>query len=279
MPRIRSLKPGFFRSRSLAKCSIPARLTFQGLWCEADDHGRGIADARLIVGAVWPLDDDVTAREVEQHLVELRDTGHIRLYEVDGDCFYEIVAWEKHQAAAYRRGEAQHPLPPAGTPDACVAHDSARIDTQESAGREVEGKGSGTGNREEEPSPSLALALVAVPSPDPVLAVFEAWQESTGHRKAVLDDKRRKCIRRALQHYPLEDCVDAVRGWQHSPHHAGRNATRTVYDDLTLLLRDSEHIERFRDLERGERTEGARREPANFDGLRRVMAQRAGESA
>lgn len=111
MARIRTLKPSFFRSRSLARCSRDARLTFQGLWVEADDCGRGIADPRVLKGAIWPLDDDVTADDVRHHMSELVETGHIRLYQVGEEDFYEIANWEEHQAAAYRRGSATFPAP------------------------------------------------------------------------------------------------------------------------------------------------------------------------
>ncbi len=111
MARIRSLKPDFFRSRSLARCSIGARLTFAGMWTEADDKGRGIADARLLKGALWSLDDAITHGMVTEWLREL-SREHIVLYEVDGEQYFEIINWEKHQAAAYRRGESQHPARP-----------------------------------------------------------------------------------------------------------------------------------------------------------------------
>lgn len=142
MGRIRTIKPEFFRSRSLAQCSRDARLTFQGLWIEADDHGRGVADTRLIKGAVWPLDDDITPETVETHLQELESTRHLMLFHVSGERYYEVLAWEKHQAPAYRRGEAKYPSPPAGTSERDILHDSARPEVQESAligkGREVD---------------------------------------------------------------------------------------------------------------------------------------------
>lgn len=88
--------------------------------------------------------------------------------------------------------------------------------------------------------------------------VFDAWVEATGKTgRTLLDDKRRRLIRRALERYPVDDIIDAVRGWRHSPHHRGENSSSTVYNDLGLLLRDGEHIERFRDLERGEGPDGA----------------------
>jgi hypothetical protein len=83
---------------------------------------------------------------------------------------------------------------------------------------------------------------------DPITDVFGAWKDSTGKARAQLDDKRRRKIKAALRSYPITDVLDAVRGWQHSPHHRGENEQGTVYNELTLLLRDAEHIERFRDL-------------------------------
>jgi hypothetical protein len=85
---------------------------------------------------------------------------------------------------------------------------------------------------------------------DDTTAVFNAWKEATRKHRAQLDPKRRRRIKAALAQYPLQDVLDAVQGWQHSPHHCGQNSTGTVYNDLDLLLRDAEHLEKFRDLQR-----------------------------
>jgi hypothetical protein len=111
MARSRILKAEFFRSRSLARCTIPARLTFVGLWAEADDRGRGVADPRVLKGSVWPLDDDVTPAVIADHLCQLVHTAHIRLYTSEEEVFYDVIRWDKHQAAAYRRGEPKYPDP------------------------------------------------------------------------------------------------------------------------------------------------------------------------
>ena len=113
-----------------------------------------------------------------------------------------------------------------------------------------------------EPEDSLVLltfgaahpfhARVDLPrEPDDVRAVFDAWVQSTGKTRAVLDSKRRARIVGALKNFTVDELVDAVRGWRHSPHHRGENERRTVYNDLDLLLRDAARIEKFRDLERG----------------------------
>lgn len=81
--------------------------------------------------------------------------------------------------------------------------------------------------------------------------VFDRWIEATGKTGAtVFAAKRRRLIANALKLYPLDDVLDAVQGWRHSPHHRGENDSHTVYNDLELLLRDAQHIERFRDLNR-----------------------------
>ncbi len=151
MGRIRTLKPEFFRSRSLSRVYIAARLTFQGLWCEADDFGHGVADPRIVKGAVWPLDDEITHQDVAGHLAELEATGHIQFYEVAGDRYFLISSWEEHQAAAYRRGKAQFPEPsmadtptPVTVPD--TLHDEECKEVQLAS--PVVQKSAGTGNWE-----------------------------------------------------------------------------------------------------------------------------------
>jgi hypothetical protein len=81
---------------------------------------------------------------------------------------------------------------------------------------------------------------------DPVVVVFEAWRETTGKDRAVLDQKRRRLIQaRLTDGYTTADLVTAVGGWRYSPHHRGENERNTVYNDLGLLLRDSDHVDRM----------------------------------
>jgi hypothetical protein len=93
--------------------------------------------------------------------------------------------------------------------------------------------------------------LTAPVSRTPAEQVFDAWLVSTGRSgRTIFDTKRQRVVAAALKAYPLEDVLDAVRGWRHSAHHRGENDRATVYNDLELLLRDGRHIEQFRDLER-----------------------------
>ncbi len=97
MARIRTIKPDFFQSEDVAELSYRSRLTWIGLWTHVDDEGRCKANPRLIKGALWPLEDDVTAKHVRQDLDELQANGKLVIYPVDGEDYLQILNWLKHQ--------------------------------------------------------------------------------------------------------------------------------------------------------------------------------------
>jgi hypothetical protein len=97
MPRIRTIKPSFFRSEDVSALPLRARLTWIGLWTQCDDSGRAKDNARLIKADIWPL-DGVTLRDIEEDLETLAAHGRIVRYEVDGRRYLEIVNWGDHQA-------------------------------------------------------------------------------------------------------------------------------------------------------------------------------------
>ena len=97
MARIRTIKPTFFISTSIAQISYTTRLTFVGLWTYVDDSGRGVDDKRLIKAALWPLDDKHGANRVEADLVSLEKHGFIERYTHDGRSYLRIRNWTEHQ--------------------------------------------------------------------------------------------------------------------------------------------------------------------------------------
>lgn len=88
--------------------------------------------------------------------------------------------------------------------------------------------------------------------------VFNAWVASTGKNpnQVKFTDDRRRLVNARLKDWPIEDLIDAVRGWKHSAHHRGENQQRKVYNDISLLLRNAKQIEDFRDLERAAKRSG-----------------------
>lgn len=92
---------------------------------------------------------------------------------------------------------------------------------------------------------SSTVAEQARPTASDIQRVFDAWVESTGKTRAVLDAKRKRVAATALKSYDVEYLCLAVTGWKFSPHHRGENDRGTVYNDIGLLLRDAAHIESF----------------------------------
>lgn len=64
-------------------------------------------------------------------------------------------------------------------------------------------------------------------------------------RVPVLDEKRRLKVAAAIADYGVDECMRAVLGCLASDFHQGRNKQKKRYDDLELIFRDQDHIERF----------------------------------
>lgn len=261
MPRIRSVKPEFCTSLDMVKLSIPCRLHYVMLWTYADDEGRGVDDAMLLKSGCWPADRSVTDEDVEGFQAELERNGQIVRYVVNGRPYFEIVNFREHQRPN-KPLPSKLPAPDEATPEP-LPEDSRS--TPEPLPPVEEGRGVVVG---EETPTSRRNHETASPKGD-IVTVFEAWKESTGRGdRTLLDGKRKRLIAEALKWYPVDDVVDAVRGWKHSPHHRGENDRHTVYNDLSVLLRDASRIEQFRDLERDHpATHAARKRPKSFTAL------------
>lgn len=81
-----------------------------------------------------------------------------------------------------------------------------------------------------------------------VLEVFEYWKDTMGKKRAALDLKRERDIRWAIAVYNVQGCKDAIDGCKTSDFHMGKNARKTEYNDISLIFRDSEHVEKFQDM-------------------------------
>jgi hypothetical protein len=88
-----------------------------------------------------------------------------------------------------------------------------------------------------------AKASTPKPPRGDVVQVWQAWLDSTRRTTCKLDEKRTRVIRARLADYPLDDVIDAVRGWERDTWEG-----RKAQNEITLLLRDAGHLEKFRDL-------------------------------
>ena len=103
MPRIRSIKPEFFTSETLARVPKSARLTFIGLWTYVDDNGVGIDNERLIAAALYPLDEDPaeSLRSVSEDLRRLSEVGVLTRFLMHDRRYLFITSWDEHQKISH----------------------------------------------------------------------------------------------------------------------------------------------------------------------------------
>lgn len=168
MARIRTIKPEFFTSLTIADLTPEQRLTFIGLWTHADDAGRCVDDARLIKAAIWPLDDR-TAADIEIDLKALTESSLITRYTLNRKRYIAVTGWDEHQRIN-RPTPSKLPAPEEGDPtppDPVTRHDSDSLNThahlsedsrQERKGKEGnrEGKGNPPTPRQSSGSPAVA---------------------------------------------------------------------------------------------------------------------------
>lgn len=109
--RIRTIKPEFWQSENVARCSLLARLLFLGLVSNADDDGRLRGAPAIVRATVFPY-DEITLDEVSRALDELSTRALAVLYTVDGDHYIALPGWHKHQRID-RPSKSTLPPPPA----------------------------------------------------------------------------------------------------------------------------------------------------------------------
>lgn len=263
MSRIRSVKPEFWSDGKVSRVSRDARLLFLGLLNESDDEGRQIGSPKRVAGIVFPHDDDVSATEVRGWLSELEREELVKPYRSGGVDYLLIPGFLKHQKPQHPSA-SRLPHPDEADPPE-QPHEDLRKPHEDLTPVVVVDLGVDLGGSSSSVAPSVRPRT-------PPEAVFDAWKESAGKNGGTqFSPERRRLVARALKNYPLEDVIDAVRGWRHSPHHRGENDRQTVYNDLDVLLRDAKHIEMFRDYERGTAPQGAGIDTAG-DSIRRMRA-------
>ncbi|HOJ03308.1 MAG TPA: HNH endonuclease [Bacteroidota bacterium] len=112
MPRIRTVKPDFFRHELLQELEEkhPAAypmLTFIGLWTVADREGRFEYRPRRLKLDVLPFltfDMDATLQLLAAH-------GFIEVYEIEEYTYARIVNWERHQLVGRDEPPSEIPSP------------------------------------------------------------------------------------------------------------------------------------------------------------------------
>lgn len=259
MARIRTIKPEFFTSLTLATVSRDARLTFVGLWTYCDDDGRARDDARLVKAAVWPLDDKMTPDAVDRHLVELAEAGLIQRYTVEGGKYLAVRNWKEHQKIAHPT-PSKHPAPPArraadlaDAPEDFVRAPETLVNSPDMLAPERKGK--------ERKKESLS---------EDERTVVEHYRAKYPKRlRGEIPSKILRLLRVALESYPAADLCRAIDGNAASEFHRDNG-----HLGLDLILRDASKIDYFLDLAGRQAKET--REMTDEYGRMRLHAQRDG---
>ena len=112
--RIRSTKPEFWRSKTIAQLDWGTRLVLKGLESYVDDNGVGKDDLALIASDVFPRDLSANPRETLARLSEaistLFDHALIARYRADGEDLLYIDRWNSQQRID-KPGKGRFPRP------------------------------------------------------------------------------------------------------------------------------------------------------------------------
>ena len=259
--RIRTIKPSAFVNEDLwdleVETGLPVFRGFVGLWTVADREGRFEWRPRPIKAAVLPYWEGDFSRVLDA----LATRGFIRKYTVAGRDYGLVTGFTKHQAINNKEPASELPGPHSAdaetrettqestreprVDDACGTRTPAGLGVPEG-----NGNGNGNGNGVNPPTPPAGgEGGGGKPKRSEATAaereVFEHWRSTfRKSAKAKLDPKRKRRIAWALDAYGIEAVKRAIDGYAADPWTRGQNDRGRAYDDLSLLLRDAEHVER-----------------------------------
>lgn len=95
------LSPDFFTSKTLNELPVEAMVTFEGIWCFADDYGRAEDDEVMVKAQVWARRKSVTEKKVGLYLDQLVDKRVLCRYTVAGFPLMHVVNWDEHQKVSH----------------------------------------------------------------------------------------------------------------------------------------------------------------------------------
>lgn len=254
MARIRTIKPSFFTSLTIADLSLTARLTFIGLWTHVDDDGRCTWDPRLIKAAIWPLDDRPLSA-ITQDVQSLTESSLITHYVVSERSFLAVNGWREHQRIN-RRTPSTLPGPESGRicPVTCGNEPSLRTHGGLTEGSLGEGKGR-EGNREGRTTSSNGSAVG--PATDLAAEDFADFWDAYPRKEGKI--KAESAFRSALRRASAEQIIDGARRYRDDPNreqaytaHATTWLNRGGWDDAPLPSRGGRPVDRQADILRAE---------------------------
>lgn len=116
MPRIRTVKPGFFRHELLQELevshkSLKPMLVYQGLWTQSDKFGRFEWKPKTLKLDILPF----IPFDIEKSMDILVDNNFVTRYEVSGKQYGQIDTFTKHQRVSGKEAQDISRLPSPGS--------------------------------------------------------------------------------------------------------------------------------------------------------------------
>ncbi|MCE0723989.1 hypothetical protein [Legionella resiliens] len=260
MARNRMIKPEFWTSEQILNCSPMARLLFIGILNYADDNGIHPASAKTLKAEIFPA-DDIPIEAIKGFVNELIQQSLLREYAVNDKSFWLITGWKTHQKI--ERPKYRYPLPQSDLinltngdklptlqqtfdEDSAISRRSV-VDKSTTTHRSIDSE-----NKIREMKIKNICGVETPPvcvstySSDACRQIFKYWQSVMNHPRAKLDSKRKRVIEKALKlGFTIDEVKQSIDGCKNTPFNMGQNDRQQIYDDITLILRDAEHIERF----------------------------------
>lgn len=249
----------------MALASSDARVLSIALVLLADDHGRGRASRVMLAGQVFPGKSLETLADA---LEELRVMRYVVLYEDQGQKYFWIRNWDKHQKVDHP-SKARLPAPPSETTTNTQSVDLSREtvdDTREvianpraSRGSlvqvQVAGPGTGTGPDPERDLVAMServlrdrcgaeLEWPAFQTWPEVKVICDAFAETYGRRDDVRhggDPRAKAILGRFSEGYAVETLVLAVRNSKFADYMAEKQSNQA----LVTILRDASQVDKF----------------------------------
>ncbi len=274
--RIRSVKPEWLEDELLALASDAARVLSIGLMLQADDYGNGRANPVVLAGQMFP---GKVLEHTANALEELRSLRFVVLYEVEGQRYFSIRNWDKHQRVD-RPGKARVPLPPAKSAQNATPANlrETPANLRETPANPRASRGSDRGpDRGLDPDPDPALprdpkAIAEHALRDPmgaqakhgqveawpeVVAVCDSFVETWGRQDRPRhqgDPRARAILGRLAEGHTVAQLEAAVRGSRFADYIANNPS----HQALVTILRDSSQVDKFGALTESTRPSGVR---------------------
>ncbi len=279
----RILKESIRTSETINALTPEEETFFYRLLTCCDDYGRFDGRVEIIRAACFPLRlHIVTGAHVRRWLQRLVDVGLLRMYEVKGKPYLQVVTWDKHQQI--RAKKSKYPAPESGS-ELMISNDIMCEQTQSSDGicpRESESESESereiinTPSNDESANADGALFSThaeeteqQVEAPNPGENTQEKTQEETKKpdlAKVVMDEynrifagcwkrplqltpDRRAKIQARLKQFTVEDLVTAMINIRASPFHCGENDRGQVYATPEFIFRNDAQVDKWRNME------------------------------